>query len=588
MRRLERRRTVILLLAVLLPSATLVGIAVRLLRQERELAQRRLVQARRTTLAELGQTLHARLNLLTSETPPDSVVVIAAPVSGGTFQLPWETTSQRAARDLDVLLGLGNTAELRARFAAADSLYARAQSLARDSASRALVTLYRARNAAARGHTAMARALYAQLVQLPLELRDEEGMPYSLYAADWLHAHAQSVDVRRAFTNPALKRPLSPIALYALRTYQRGEDSLRTEHQIAEAEQLLALKRDYRGLLSSNAQQGGDVWLAYGRQPWLVRADSSRIIAVRAQPLLASVGARLQSADRAGAEPLGWAFPGTYASSPGFTADDAPRTSRTLLFVIVALTVGLGVLSASIAWRDVRREVHAAALRTQFVSNVSHELKTPLTAIRMYAELLRMGGDLDGTRRYSYLDTIINESERLSRLINNVLDFSRIERGERTYQRAPVQLDQLATDIQRSLSYPLQQAGFELGVSVEPGLPAVNVDRDALAQAVLNLLSNALKFSDKARRIELDIVRRDHYAVIRVTDHGRGITAEARPHIFEKFYRSPDVAAAGIPGTGLGLALVEHVAHGHGGSVDVVSETGRGSTFSMYLPVGAP
>ncbi len=209
----------------------------------------------------------------------------------------------------------------------------------------------------------------------------------------------------------------------------------------------------------------------------------------------------------------------------------------------------------------------------------------------MYGELLRMGAAEDDERRTEYLATIANESERLSRLIANVLDFSRIEQGEQRYALAPVSLEQLARGIERTMSYPLQQAGLELRVAVEPDVPTVLADRDALAQAVLNLLSNAIKFRREdpaARQIDLLVERSNGAACIRVRDRGRGISPAARPHIFERFYRAPEAEQAGIPGTGLGLALVAHVARGHGGAVEVESTVGGGSTFSIRLPLAQP
>jgi signal transduction histidine kinase len=141
----------------------------------------------------------------------------------------------------------------------------------------------------------------------------------------------------------------------------------------------------------------------------------------------------------------------------------------------------------------VRRETRLAQMRSQFVSSVSHELKTPLTAIRMFAETLRMGRSSNAQTQNEYLETIINESERLTRLLNNVLDFSKMERGERTYDPQPASLPDVVQAVARTMRYPLSQLGFTLHVDVEDQIPPARFDRDAIEQALLNLLTNAMK-----------------------------------------------------------------------------------------------
>ena len=224
-------------------------------------------------------------------------------------------------------------------------------------------------------------------------------------------------------------------------------------------------------------------------------------------------------------------------------------------------------------------------LRAQFVSSVSHELKTPLTSIRMFAETLQMGRINDPEVRDEYLGTIVNESERLSRLVDGVLLFSKVEQGKRTYRFRPVQAGEVIRSAVRTMEYPLSQQGFHLHLTLEPDLPAIHADRDAVEQAVLNLLSNALKFSGEARDIDLRLFRDQNEIVIRVTDRGLGIAPEQQSRIFEKFYRAPTSQNQLIPGTGLGLALVAAILKAHGGRVEVDSEAGKGSTFSLRFPV---
>jgi signal transduction histidine kinase len=170
-----------------------------------------------------------------------------------------------------------------------------------------------------------------------------------------------------------------------------------------------------------------------------------------------------------------------------------------------------------------------------------------------------LGRAPDEQTRSEYLATIMNESERLTRLVDNVLDFSKIEQGKKVYHMRPTVLTDVVRSAARAMHYPLAQAGFALQVSMDDQLPAVEADADALQQAILNLLSNAMKYSGPASQIDLRLSRVDSQAVIEVTDRGIGIPPEEQPRVFEKFYRvrSPQTDAVG--GTGLGLTLVKHI-----------------------------
>jgi signal transduction histidine kinase len=249
------------------------------------------------------------------------------------------------------------------------------------------------------------------------------------------------------------------------------------------------------------------------------------------------------------------------------------------------LILGITLFGAYILWRDVRREVQMAELRSQFVSSVSHELKTPLTAIRMFAETLQLGRSKDKKVQHEYLDTIVNESQRLTRLLNNVLDFSKIEQGKRIYRPERASLYEIIHSAARAMEYPLNQQGFKLEVQTEDGLPEVQVDRDAIEQALLNLLHNAMKYSGNSRNIELRLHKENKNAVIHVIDRGIGIDPQEQDRIFEKFYRISSSENERIVGTGLGLALVNHIIKEHGGQIKVESTLGEGSIFSIYLPL---
>jgi signal transduction histidine kinase len=263
----------------------------------------------------------------------------------------------------------------------------------------------------------------------------------------------------------------------------------------------------------------------------------------------------------------------------------APARRSTLYVASLCLVLLLALSGAYLLWRDLRRDVQIAELRSQFVSSVSHELKTPLTSIRMYAETLRMRPHQ--VPRDEYLQTIVNETERLSRLVDNVLDFAKLEEGtSRIYQLRPVSLRDVVEATVRTLRSPLQQAGFVLRLIEDESLPLVHADPDALQQALLNLITNAMKYSGERKEIELKVSsERPATAVIAVRDYGLGIPAEYRQKIFERFFRLPSAEHLQSPGAGLGLTLVAHIVKAHGGDVQVDSGVGEGSVFMVRLPL---
>jgi signal transduction histidine kinase len=272
---------------------------------------------------------------------------------------------------------------------------------------------------------------------------------------------------------------------------------------------------------------------------------------------------------------------------PPIESNSAPRyLQRAFYASALAVVLSMTVFGGYLLWRDVDREMRIAALRSQFVSSVSHELKTPLTAIRMFAETLQLNR-VDARTHTEYLDTIVNETERLTRLLNNVLDFSKIEEGRTAYRREATSLATVVSIAARAMAYPLEQHGFELRVEIDDSLPPLAVDADALEQAILNLLTNAMKYSGNGRAIELKLKREGSHAVISVRDQGIGIPIADQDRIFEKFYRISTPENQRIPGTGLGLTLVDHIVKAHDGSVRVDSAPGRGSIFSILLPLAA-
>jgi len=248
--------------------------------------------------------------------------------------------------------------------------------------------------------------------------------------------------------------------------------------------------------------------------------------------------------------------------------------------MIVAIMVGVGITLKGTA-----RELELSQLKSDFVSNVSHELKTPLALIRMFAETLEMGRVRSEEKVREYYSIITRESERLSQLIDNVLDFSRIESGRKTYEMRPEDLTEVVRDTLRAYSYELAKQGFEVETDIPQRLPPTLMDRNAISLAVLNLLSNAVKYSAGDKRIRVACGMENGAVFVQVTDHGLGIEPGDVEKIFEKFYRARDEVVRSRRGSGLGLAIVKHSIEAHRGTIEVASQKGKGSTFTIRLPV---
>jgi signal transduction histidine kinase len=251
------------------------------------------------------------------------------------------------------------------------------------------------------------------------------------------------------------------------------------------------------------------------------------------------------------------------------------------LGVVSLLLVGGLVLT----YRSVSKEVALARLKSDFVSNVSHELRTPLSLIRLYAETLELGRVKTQEKVQEYYCIIRKESERLTALINNILDFSRIEAGRKEYEFRPTDLAELVSNTLDTYRAQIDEHGFTFEQSIDAGLPQIRVDREAIARSLVNLVNNALKYSDREKFLCVRLYRSNGAVKLEVADHGIGIARNEQSKIFEKFYRAGDPLVHNTKGSGLGLSLVRHIAHAHGGEVEVESTPGKGSTFTLSLPL---
>jgi signal transduction histidine kinase len=262
------------------------------------------------------------------------------------------------------------------------------------------------------------------------------------------------------------------------------------------------------------------------------------------------------------------------------------RTVRLTLGLIIALLVLAIAVGSWIIVHSLRQELMLARQKTDFVSNVSHELKTPLTSIRMFAEMLAEDRVAEPGKRRQFHQIIASEASRLTRLINNVLDFARLERGEKQYRFAPLDLAALVTETVAAYRPHLESVGFALACEVPAAPVPVRGDPDALAQVLVNLLSNAEKYSSDRKEIGVRLEAADRALAVHVMDRGLGVPRGCEEKIFEQFFRAHDSLSSGIQGSGLGLTLARQIARAHGGEVTFRPRDGGGSCFTLRLTGG--
>ncbi len=249
------------------------------------------------------------------------------------------------------------------------------------------------------------------------------------------------------------------------------------------------------------------------------------------------------------------------------------------------LTAMIMIAGIVLALRAASRAMKLSQMKADFVSNVSHELRTPLASIRVFGEFLKLGRIKDSNKIHEYGEYIETESRRLTQLINNILDFSKIESGQKTYQFEEADVEHIISDTLKTFEIMLEQNGFTINFE-KPAqhLPPVIMDSNAIAQAFINLLDNAVKYSGESKEVSVRLGLQNNFVTIGVSDHGIGISEEDRSKVFEKFYRVGNTLVHDVKGSGLGLSIVKHIVEAHRGKVTVESEPGRGSTFMIYLP----
>jgi two-component system phosphate regulon sensor histidine kinase PhoR len=263
-----------------------------------------------------------------------------------------------------------------------------------------------------------------------------------------------------------------------------------------------------------------------------------------------------------------------------------PKTRQLLDFVLIGSALLVIVAGLVMLLLAVRRERRANELKSDFISNVSHELKTPLSIISMFGELLSMGRTKSPEQATEYAEIIRRESVRLSRLIDNVLDFAKIERGVDNIELAEGDLADVVARATELVGHRADRAELDLTLEVDPDIPTLRIDSNALTLATLNLLDNAIKYAADGGKIDVSVRREPTRVVLEVRDYGPGIADDEQTAIFDRFYRARAVRLKPIRGSGIGLALVKHIAQAHGGDLEVESVEGEGATFRLWIPVG--
>jgi signal transduction histidine kinase len=265
-----------------------------------------------------------------------------------------------------------------------------------------------------------------------------------------------------------------------------------------------------------------------------------------------------------------------------YGASSSFLTTRRLTMGIIALFV---IGAAMVSVRLLRHERKLTHLKSQFISHVSHEMRTPASTIRVIAEMFKMGKVKDRAMAEEYYDTLISESERLTAMINNVLDFARIESHHKTYALRPCDPGKVALDAINLFKTYLIAKDYQIKYDIQPGLPWINADVEALTQMICNLLDNAAKYSLSEKEINVRLFFCGGRVAFEVEDRGIGIAPQEQDKIFEPFYRVDDGTGNKTPGTGVGLAIVNNVVKMHNGEIRVNSRLGQGSTFTVLLPV---
>lgn len=617
-----------------LPAATLIELGVRLLDQDRALARQRegelLEHAADQAVRAVEQdlvTLRKRLAgapCAAADVPEDAVCVVIRdgrfdavppervpyyPVAPRRNEPPTEPFRKLEAQEFGEPPDPGKALEISRRLADSNDVSIRAGALLRqarvlkaiarpDDALAAYAELSRITSVSINGEPVdlvarRARCAVLEELSRSRELRQEaETLAAGLHAGKWqldretylyvagLISHWLGREVKPGQPEEALAAGIAWL-------YQKQIGEISAE-PASSGLQVLAWNGEPVTILWQSNNNHTTAFIANARflaAHWLTQLQKA---ASPARAYVAGVGAspppHEQKVQRTAAETgLPWTV--VVAGAAGQPEPAEFRSRRRNLFAGMAAVLVLAAAGSYFLWRSVNRDLAVARLQSDFVSAVSHEFRTPLTALRQFNHLLAEEDGPTPEKRHRYYEAQTRATERLYRLVESLLDFARMEAGRRPYRFEPLDAGTLARDVTEEFRREAAGADFAIACSVEPGAIAVAADREALSRALWNLLDNAVKYSGASRAIEVEVTRRNGLALIGVRDHGIGIPAPEMKRIFHKFVRGAAANSGGIKGTGLGLAIVRHIVHAHGGTVDVSSAAGEGSTFTIGLPV---
>lgn len=280
-----------------------------------------------------------------------------------------------------------------------------------------------------------------------------------------------------------------------------------------------------------------------------------------------------------------WIFPDYQIgiSLVGQTIEDlVQQRALTNILLISLLTVVL-ILGVWIVYRNIKKEVELAQIKSDFVSNVSHELRTPLSLISMFSETLEMDRVKSDEKKKEYYSIISQEANRLSKIVNSILNFSKMEAGKRQFNFVDSYLNDVAENVYRSYKFHLEQKGFSFNIIKDESIPIIKIDEEAVSESIVNLVDNAVKYSNEKKEITIRTGMESNFAFVEVEDKGIGIPDKDQKKVFEKFFRVSSGDVHNVKGSGLGLSIVKHIIEAHKGKIELFSEVGKGSKFRMMF-----
>ncbi len=282
-----------------------------------------------------------------------------------------------------------------------------------------------------------------------------------------------------------------------------------------------------------------------------------------------------------------WIFPEYKIgiSLVGQTIEELVQQRALTNILLIGLLTLVLILGVWIVYRNIKKEVEIAQIKSDFVSNVSHELRTPLSLISMFSETLEMDRVKTEEKKKEYYSIISNEANRLSKIVNSILNFSKMEAGKRQFNFVESYLNDVVENVYRSYKFHLEQKGFTFHLTKDETIPIIKIDEEAVSEAMVNLVDNAVKYSDNKKEITIRTGKENNFAFVEVEDKGIGIPDKDQKKIFEKFFRVSSGNVHNIKGSGLGLSIVKYIMDAHKGEIKLNSKIGEGSKFKILFPL---